>query len=129
MLCHLEHARTDIDQILFWRHLLVRPAICKKASKVAFTRENDRVNALKSYAVPAFPTEHRDRVVSTRASNSGGPGFKSRPPNRLGWQRFLVDFPSPSKQMPVYCLKVGYSRSLQHPFQFINQSIIRRCIV
>jgi hypothetical protein len=30
-------------------------------------------------------TERRDRVVDTTASYSGGPGFKSRPWNRLSW--------------------------------------------
>jgi hypothetical protein len=39
-------------------------------------------------------------VVNTPASYAGGPGFKSRPADRLFWLRFLVVFLSPYRQMP-----------------------------
>jgi hypothetical protein len=45
-------------------------------------------------------TGRRGRVVSTPASYSGGPGFKSRPGDRLYWLRFFVVFLSPSRKMP-----------------------------
>jgi hypothetical protein len=45
-------------------------------------------------------TEHRGRVVNILASYSGGPGFKSRPGDRLPLLRFFVVFFSTTGQIP-----------------------------
>jgi hypothetical protein len=73
----------------------------------------------------------RGRVVSSLASYSGGPGFKSRPGGRLPWLRVFMVFLSPSRQMLGQYLKLGHDRFLPHPFQFIVHylPLIRRCIV
>jgi hypothetical protein len=52
------------------------------------------------YRLLSHPTEHRDLVVSTRSSDSGGPGFKSRPGDRLSWLRFFLVLLSPSRHIP-----------------------------
>jgi hypothetical protein len=38
-------------------------------------------------------TEHCSRAVNTPASYSGGPGFKSRPGDRLSWLEVFRGFP------------------------------------
>jgi hypothetical protein len=64
-------------------------------------------------------SESRGQMVNIPASYSGGPGFKSRPGDRLSWLRYFVVFLSSSKQMQGSTSKLGYDHFLPHPFQFI----------
>jgi hypothetical protein len=67
-------------------------------------------------------TKRRGRVVSTSASYSGGPGFKSRPADMLSRLRIFVVFLGPSMQMLEYCryIKLGHDRFLPYSFQLIH---------
>jgi hypothetical protein len=56
------------------------------------------------------------QCVSTPASYSRYPRFKSRPRDRLSWLRFSHNS---SRQMPGQHLKFGHHRFLPNPFQFI----------
>jgi hypothetical protein len=62
---------------------------------------------------------------STPASFLSGPGFNSRPGDRLSFEIFRI-FLSPSWQIPGQCLILGNDRFLPHPFQFINHPVITR---
>jgi hypothetical protein len=55
-------------------------------------------NRRKNVKFPKL-TKLLGRVVSIPASYSGGPGFKTRPRDRLSWQRGFKVFLSPFPQM------------------------------
>jgi hypothetical protein len=64
-------------------------------------------------------SERHGRMVRIPASYSGGPGFKSRPGDRLSWVRTFVVLRRPSRQIPGEYLKLSHDHFLPHPFQFI----------
>jgi hypothetical protein len=66
-----------------------------------------------------FLTEHRGRVVSIPASYSGGPGFKSRPEDRLSWLTFAWFSSIRSGEYRGSTLKLGHDRFLPNHFRFI----------
>jgi hypothetical protein len=61
-------------------------------------------------------TERSGQITNTLASYSGGPGFKSRPGDRVSCFR---GFLGPSRQTPVCYLKLGRDFFLPHPLKFI----------
>jgi hypothetical protein len=64
-------------------------------------------------STPVSP-KRRLRVVNIPASYSGGPGFKSRPRDRLSW--VLSWFSSVPGKWRDSTLKSGHDRFLPHPF-------------
>jgi hypothetical protein len=69
-------------------------------------------------------TEHRDRVLKTLTSYSGGPGFISRPRHRLSLLGFFVFFPQSLQRMPGNALKLGHYSFFPNPFELIVRSYI-----
>jgi hypothetical protein len=53
-----------------------------------YRSENLRKSCCKKIYFNWNMTKRRDQVVSTHASQSGGPGFKFQPGDRLSWQVF-----------------------------------------
>jgi hypothetical protein len=61
--------------------------------------DSSSVSNISDNYISTTPAECRCRVVKTPASYSGGPGFKSRPGDRLFWLRLFVVFLNPYRQM------------------------------
>jgi hypothetical protein len=68
-------------------------------------------------------TERRGRVVNICALYSGGPGFRSRPGDRLplGFCGFPQSLQA-NVRIILY-LKLGHDRCLSHSLQFVNSLI------
>jgi hypothetical protein len=73
------------------------------------------------YAKCTDNSEGYRRVISTPASYTEGPWFKSRPGNPLSWLKFSVVFLNPSRQVLEQYLKADNDRFLRVAFQFVPQ--------